>query len=93
MVTHLFKSWGCTIPPSELHKHMNQQFLDDLIEVYATLSIRHLNLIIVGDFNIHYLMEKDDSEQFKDMMEAVGLIQKVTFDTHVMGNILDLIFV
>ena len=44
-------------------------------------------------FNIHYLMEKDYSEQFKDMMEAVGLTQKVTFDTHVMGNILDLIFV
>ena len=38
-------------------------------------------------------MEKDDSEQFKDMMEAVGLIQKVTFDTHMMGNILDPIFV
>ena len=47
----------------------------------------------MGDFNIHYLMEKDDSEQFNDMMEAVRLIQKVTFDTHVMGNILDLIFV
>ena len=47
----------------------------------------------MGEFGIHYLMEKDDSEQFKDMMEAVGLIWKVTFDTHVMGNILDLIFV
>ena len=45
----------------------------------------------MGDFNVHYLMEKDDSEQFKDMMEAVGLIK--TFDMHVMGNILDLIFV
>ena len=61
---------------------MNQQFLDELIEVYATLSVRHLNLIIMGDFNLHYLMEKDDSEQFKDMIEAVGLIQKVTFDMH-----------
>ena len=38
-------------------------------------------------------MKKDDSEQFKDMMEAVALIQKVMFDTHVMGNILDLISV
>ena len=47
----------------------------------------------MDDFSICYLMEKDDSEQFKDMMEAVGLIQKVTYDTHVMGNILDLILV
>ena len=93
LVTHLLKSWGCTTPPSELHKHTNQQFQDELIEVYAILSIRHLNLIIMGDFSIHYLMDKDDSEQFKDVMEAVGLIQKVTIDTHVMGNILDLIFV
>ena len=46
----------------------------------------------MGDFNVHYLMEKDDSEQFKDMMEAIGLIQKVPIDTLVMGNILDLIY-
>ena len=38
-------------------------------------------------------MEKDDSELFKDMMEAVGIIQKITFDMHVMSNVLDLIFV
>ena len=47
----------------------------------------------MGDFNVHNLIEKDDSEQFKDMVEAAGLIQKVMFDMHVMGNILDLIFV
>ena len=47
----------------------------------------------MGDFNVHYLMERGDSEQFKDMMEVVGLIQKVTLDTHVMHNMLDLIFV
>ena len=88
-----FQIMGCTISPSELHKHTNQQFLDELIEVYATLSVRHLNLIIMGDFSVHYLMEKDDSEQLKDMMEAVDLIQKVMFGMHVMGNILDLIFV
>ena len=94
LVTHIFKSWGCTtLTPSELHKHTNQQFLDELIEVHTTLSVRHLNLIINDDLNVHYLMEKDDSEQFKSMMEAVALIQKVTFDMHVMGNILDLIFV
>ena len=46
----------------------------------------------MGDFNVNYLMERDDSEQFKDMMKAVGLIQKVTFDMHVMVT-LDLIFV
>ena len=47
----------------------------------------------MGDFNVHYLMEKDDSKQFNDMMETVGLIQKVTFDMHVVDIILDLIFV
>ena len=40
----------------------------------------------MGDLNIHYLMEKDESEQFKDMMEVVGLVQKVMFDMHVMSK-------
>ena len=39
---------------------------------------------------MYNLMEKDDSEQFKDMIEAVGLIQNEMFDMHVMGNILDI---
>ena len=47
----------------------------------------------MGVVNIHYLMEKDDSEQFKGMMKAVQFMQKVTFDRYVMGKILDLIFV
>ena len=38
-------------------------------------------------------MEKDNSTLFKDVMEVPGLVQKVTFDMYVMGNILDLIFV
>ena len=88
-----FQIMGMYHPPSELHKHMNQKFLGELIELYATLSVRYLNLIIMGDFNVHSLMEKDDSEQFKHMMEAVGLIQKVMLDMYVMGNILDPIFV
>ena len=68
---------------------MNRQDLDELIEVICNTKCQAPKLIIMGSHNIHYLMEKDNSKQFKVMIGAVGLIQKVMFDTHVMGNILD----
>ena len=35
---------------------------------------------------MYIIMDKNDSEQFKDMMEAVRLIQKVTFDIYLMSD-------
>ena len=45
--------------------------MSELLELYIELVNTGNNIILVGDFNIHYL-ENDDmqAEQFQDMMEA-----------------------
>ena len=49
--------------------------------------------MISGDFNIHYFNDRNNSDQFKDMTEAIGLNQLVSFPTHTSGNFLDLILI
>ena len=57
------------------------------------ISVKYTNLIISGDFDIHYFNDKNDSYQFKDMIEAISLNQLVSFPTHTSGNVLDLILI
>ena len=49
--------------------------------------------MISGDFNIHYFNDKNDFTQFKDIIEAISLNQLVSFPTHTLGNVLDLILI
>ena len=56
-------------------------------------SVKYTNLMIRGDFNIHYFNDKMNSDQFKDMVEAIGLNQLVSSRTHTSGNVLDLILI
>ena len=54
----------------------------------------NLQLIIMGDFNLHVNNREDnDAQQFLDMLEASGLHQLVEFMTHKHSNILDLVIV
>ena len=55
------------------------------------ISVKYTNLMISGDFNIHYFNDRNDSDQFKDMIEAISLNQLVSFPTHTSGNVLNLI--
>ena len=73
-------------PPSDKNHHMNLQFIDEFLDLYMQLSKKHLNMIITGDFNIHYFEEVKNAEQLKDMMEAMGLVQFVNFPTHFLRN-------
>ena len=51
------------------------------------------NVIICGDFNLHINNTSDkEAQSFMDTMEALGLKQHVSFQTHHTGNILHLIF-
>ena len=67
----------------EIHQHTKYQFLNELLEFYVELVNTGNDIMLAGDFNIHYL-ENDDmqAEQFQDMMEAIGLQQNVTHMTH-----------
>ena len=57
------------------------------------ISVKYTNLMISGDFNIHYFNDKNDSNQFKDMREAIILNQLPSFPTHTSGNVLVLILI
>ena len=67
--------WGyTTLSLSEIHQHTMYQFLNELLELYVELVNTGNDIILAGDFNIHYL-ENDDmqAEQFQDMMEFIRL--------------------
>ena len=50
-------------------------------------------MIVMGDFNIHLNNENDNEAGiFVDTITALGFNQHVTFPTHWVGNILDLVF-
>ena len=79
-------------PPSNKNHHMNHQFIDKFLQLHSWLSEKHFNIIITGDFNIHYFKEVNNAEQPKDMMKAMGLVQFVNFPTYLSANCLDLVF-
>ena len=68
-------------------------FLDELTELLTDWLISYMNVIIYGDFNLHINNPSDkEAQSFIDTMEAFGLKQHVSYQTHHDGNILDLIF-
>ena len=69
------------------------EFHDDFLKFVGNLRLKYRNLVILGDFNIHINnMDSEDTHQFLQTMEAMGLKQKVEYPTHIKRNILDLVF-
>ena len=79
-------------PPSATNKTTNQQFIDKLAEILMPIATEQRNVVILGDFNIHVNDQDDlDNILLQDWLEASGLINHVTFPTHISGNTLDLV--
>ena len=49
-------------PPSKIHQHTDQMFIDEFLELYMEISVKYTILMISGDFNIHYFNDKNDSD-------------------------------
>ena len=81
------------LPSLKIHQQTEQMFIDEFLELYMEISVKYTNLMIGGDFNIHYFNDKNDSDQFKDMIETISLNQLVSFQTQTSGNVLDLILI
>ena len=69
------------------------QFLDIFAELLVDIVTSNMNLVVLGNFNIH-VNDIDDPNAgiFLDTMTALGLNQHVKGPTHKSGNCLDLIF-
>ena len=69
-------------------------FLDEISDYVAVLSASLNKLLVVGDFNFHWLHANADADatRLKDMLESTNMSQFVRTHTHnISGHILDLV--
>ena len=68
-------------------------FVEELINLLTDLLLNHSNIIITGDFNIHWNKPEDPNVSIlEENATVLGLTQIVTSLTHRKGNIIDLVF-
>ena len=80
--------------PPNTRNGSNQVFINEFLKMLVEAQSCNLQLIIMGDFNLHVNNKEDnDAQQILDMLEASGLHQLVEFITHKHGNILDFVIV
>ena len=69
------------------------QFLDIFMVLPVDIVTCNMNLIVLGDFNIHVnKIDDPDAGIFLDTMTALGMKQNIAGPTYRSGNCLDLIF-
>ena len=79
-------------PPDSNGNGVNA-FIDEIAIFLTDFLAKYTDTIIMGDFNMHINDPTDgDAMVFMDTLEAMGLDQNITFDTHQKGNTLDLVF-
>ena len=72
----------------------NQVFINEFLKMLEEVQSGNLQLIIIGNFNLHVNNKEDnDVQQFLDMLEASDLHQSIAFMTPKHGNILDLVII
>ena len=70
------------------------QFISDLTDILESLITKSGSITLLSDFNIKVNEEDDyDLINFVDFLSTFGLQNRVTFPTHRLGNILDIILV
>ena len=94
---HCFQNLTCSVTviyhPTSSEENTIQTFTDELCELLTDILASQVNIIILGDFNIHVNDENDpDAIQFIDTMKALGLKQYINNLTQKIDNTLDLIF-
>ena len=59
------------------------EFLTELTNWITDVVVQDINLLVVGDFNLHINNEDDENAtNLKESMVALGFIQHVTRPTH-----------
>ena len=70
----------------------NAVFIMGFLNFMCDLQLESINIVILGNFNLHVNEKSDtDAQQFIDMVEASGLKQWIDFPTLKHGNTFDLI--
>ena len=86
-----FTLFGIYHPPDP---NRDMIFTDQLMDELSDLLLRHRNVIVLGDLNIHYNDLTDPSAIYlSDAMKSLNMDQYVKSATHRLGNTLDLVFI
>ena len=84
---NILSLYDLILSKTEITKSM---FIDDLTDYFTKWMASYRNIMICGDFNMH-IAGLTEAQTFNDNMEALGLQQHVNFESHHVGNILDLL--
>ncbi|XP_046581851.1 uncharacterized protein LOC124289284 [Haliotis rubra] len=77
-------------PPSKANKFSFGQFYDDFSKLLDDITLKKGNLLLMGDFNIHYESAcKPEVKKCVKLLESHGLTQLVFEPTHRNGHTLD----
>ena len=81
-------------PYSEKNKFSINDFLDEYTDFLTRKMATLKNLLICGDFNIHFEdTENNESVAYREINEALGLTQCNNLATHRLGHNIDHVFV
>ena len=79
-------------PYSSNHPITVSKFIEEFSTFSTDVLAQQDNCIFLGDFNIHVDdSTNNDATTFKDLLTSLGLLQHVTFSTHINNHTLDLI--
>lgn len=79
-------------PYSTKHPVTTKVFFSEFSELLESVVLRPNPIIICGDFNIHVDEHDDpDAKRLDDLLQSMGLQQKVCVPTHKSGHTLDLL--
>ena len=80
------------IPPSKINGLITGTFYEDFSEYVEKLSCASGKVIILGDFNIHFLDTSGFAYKwFVDILETFDFVQHIDKPTHNSGHLLDYI--
>ena len=80
-------------PYTNSSKLTNQDFCDEFTEWSTHMLADKDNLLLLGDFNIHINEENDNNvNNFRETMEALGMMQHVKFSMHKANHTIDHIY-
>ena len=81
------------LPIGSSKNNTHTKFLDKVSKLTQLLITNYINLVLLGDFNIHTQdYENTDSITYNNKMKAIGLTRHIEKPTHRLGNTLDQIY-
>ena len=78
------------IPPSQSNRIPKLLFISEFAKYLEPMAMMKQNLVIFGDFNIHWDIKSDsETKEISDLLATFCLSQRINGPTHTYGHTLD----